>query len=167
MYRLENNFLWCFHSLGKFIPFVFVPLSFICLFACVCSLAFVRLDCWMSLIHFYLLIICMDGDGVFNEIGDRLIRRDNIKCTISQSLHPFVHTCLCVCAFSCCCRCRFYFGNFVIPFRGIVICSFHLRIRYAQNGNKQPKKKQQNINSNITNVLNIADKAWECKTKKK
>lgn len=71
--------------------FLFHWVLFVCLLGCLC----VRLDCWMSLIHFYLLIICMDG--VFNEIGDRLIRRDNIKCTISQSLHPFyIRLCMCM-----------------------------------------------------------------------
>lgn len=149
MYRLENNFLWC-SSLGKFIPFVFVPLSFICLFAClhaclcVRSLAFVRLDCWMSLIHFYRLIICMDG--VFNEIGDRLIRRQHKMYNFPKS-SPVLHICTFVHvrarafhADAAAAGCRFYFGNFVIPFRDIVICTV---FTYAFNTSRKKQKTKQ------------------------
>lgn len=108
--RYVYVFITCMYRLSKRFPVVLGKIYSV--FVVVVGL-FV---CSLGLLNVARSLLSFDHlhDGVFNEISDRLIREDNIKCTISQSLHCF--TCaVCVC-FLCCCCCCFYFGNFVIPF---------------------------------------------------
>lgn len=141
---------------------------FVCLFG-ICSpgLTDWLTDCewnWMSLIHFYLLIICMDG--VFNEIGDRLIRRDNIKMLytfpkVSSSLHTWYMR-VCVCFFMLLLLLMLLLLYLFWKFCNSILRHCHLQFsptqfnrRNEREKYKREKKTQNKNNSNITNVLNI------------
>lgn len=118
--------------LGKFIPFVFI---------CLLVRSLGLLNVARSLLSFDHL-----HDGVFNEIGDRLIRRQHKMYNFPKSSLFY----MCVCAL--------FFMAVAVVVSILEILLFHFKtlsfavFAYAFNRRNERRKKKQSNNSNIKNV---------------